>query len=103
MKERKIVVGDYIDPETKMRFVEDDRGNRYYVPAYSQSGQDITIVLDSSEAKDNEIKRLRRILEKLRVENNWLWSVIEKAKLNRKRSPKYSMDELEKAVKERTR
>lgn len=95
--DKKLVTKDFKDITTGLRFVEDDRGNRYLVPS-----QDIIMSIDNNEQLENENKRLKRILEKLRSENNWLWERIHIALKERKKySNKKAMDNLEKAVKEK--
>jgi hypothetical protein len=116
------VSGDYIDPETGIRFVEDTRGNYHCIhPMAGGTMGDITINIPEIKipeippaevhvdvtppVDDPEKQRLIRIMEALRSENNWLWSVITTAIIDRKKSggaPK-AMDELEQKIKDRQR
>lgn len=99
---------DYTDSSTGIRFVEDDRGNYHLVPPditvnpYPQS-QNISISLESNESTANMNKRLRRILEKLRMENNWLWEILETAIRDGKKNPKQALANLEKSIKEKSK
>ena len=119
---KKIITGDYIDPETGLRFVEDIRGNLHCVMVAGNGGMgDINITIPEIKIPeippanihvditppidDPEKQRLIRIMEALRSENNWLWNVIMTAIIDRKKSggaPK-AMDELEQKIKERQR
>ena len=97
MKNKTIVVGDFIDPETGLRFIEDDRGVYHLI----KPGEDSSA---NTRSLEREVQRLNRVMEKLRVENNWLWGVLEIAKQDsRKKSPGYAMTQLEKKIKERSR
>ncbi len=101
---KKIIVNDYTDPDTGLRFVEDDRGNYHCVASFTQgdSKQEITIILENNEELLKENKRLRRILEKLRMDNNWLWEALHTAIRERKKTTaKKAIDNLEKSIRER--
>lgn len=100
---KKVVAGDYTDPETGLRFVEDVLGNLHCLHTVVEGHNEITVVVDMQNSYENESKRYKRILEKLRMENNWLWYVLEKAISEGKKNPKQALANLEKAVKERTR
>lgn len=97
MKEKNIVVGDFIDPRTGLRFIEDDRGEYHLI----RTGDDSSAETRSLE---REVNRLTRVMEALRSENNWLWSILHKAlEDDRKQSAGYAIRQLQKAIKERTR
>lgn len=92
MKERKVIIGDYIDPDTGIRVVEDDRGNYH------------CMMIAMPPSNDSEKQRLIRIMEALRAENNWLWGVLMAAIIDRKKKgAPTAMDELEQKIKERQR
>ncbi len=99
MQAKKVVTGDYTDPETGLRFVEDVRGNLHCVMSMTSSEPvDMNIV----EEIHKRNKRLERILESLRKENNWLWERIS-VTIRDKKTPQRSIERLEKAIKERKR
>jgi len=122
--EKKVVENDYIDTNTGLRFVEDVRGNFHCVPHMDMNpiGDIIVNVPEikvppitipepkihidiSPPVDDPEKQRLIRIMEALRSENNWLWSVVTTAIIDRKKSggaPK-ALDDLEQKIKERQR
>lgn len=102
MEERKIVRGYYIDPLTQLKFIDYDRSNYTLLNEYKVG--ETTLVIPNSEELEKQLKRHKIILEKLRMENNWLWGIVEKA-LNddRKQSAGYAIRQLQKAIKERTR
>jgi hypothetical protein len=110
MVQKKMVVGDYTDPNTGIRFVEDDRGNYHVIPkdisvdTPQNNPEVITVIVDNNETIEKENKRLKRILESLRSENVWLWEIIELARIDRKKkNASYAMERLDKAIKERQR
>lgn len=133
MESKKMVTGDFIDPETKLRFVEDIRGNLHCVMTMENTNTsgdinitvpeikipdiiipsqpapnititpDIEVLVNLGEEKDKQIIRCKRILEALRVENNWLWYILETAIIDGKKNPKNALVNLEKAVKDRKR
>lgn len=97
MKDKNIVVGDFIDPNTGLRFVEDDRGVYHLIKSVEDSSA-------GTRSLEREVQRLTRVMESLRMENNWLWEVLEVAKRDSQtRSPGYAMTQLEKKIKRRQR
>ncbi len=123
MEDKQIISGDYRDTKTGIRFVEDIRGNFHCVMNMESSGGTGDITINIPEIKipeippaqvnvnvtppvdDPEKKRLLNIIESLRSENNWLWSTMMTAVIDRKKSggaPK-AMDEMETKIKERQR
>lgn len=103
--QKKIVVGDYTDPNTGIRFIEDDRGN-YHIIQHDQNTEpnNISISVDARNPFETENKRLIRVMEKLRSENSWLYEIIENSKVIWKRqTPKKAMEYLEKSLNERQR
>lgn len=100
---RKVVIGDYTDDSTGIRFLEDDRGN-YHVMQKDTENRDVNVVVDLRNSFEMENKRLKKILESLRRENVWLWEQIEIARQTaQKKTPKKAIDDLVKAIKERQR
>ena len=106
--DKKVVVGIYTDPETGIRFVEDDRGNYHMVVNVSSNDanhpvEGTVVILDPNEQIEKQNKRYVRILEKLRAENNWLWSVLHKTIQEGLKTPRQAIRNLEKSIKERER
>ncbi len=97
--QKKIVIQSFVDEETGIHFIEDDRGNYHFIPPYNK---EMKVVVENPENSSTENKRLRRVLERLRMENNWLWEVVETAIRERKRmNSNKVLDRLEKKVKEK--
>ena len=105
MQENKlIIVGDYIDTNTGLRFLEDIRGNLYCYMGHEMimpSGggcncsPEINISIDLAVEKDKQILQLLS-------ENAWLWDIIAKAIKDRKeKNCSYAMNKLEQEVKDR--
>lgn len=106
MTTKKVVVGDYTDHATGIRFIEDDRGNYHIVSSQGSTEHgEIKVVVDTINPFRNENEMLRRVMEKLRSENSWLYEVIERSRKIWKdtKNPKKAMEYLEKAIKERER
>lgn len=103
MEDKKLTTGDFNDIDTHLRFVEDVRGTLHVICPMTQMQQpnNTTIVIQNNEMLDNENKRLKRILEKLRTENNFLWKTIYTA-IRKKKTPQKALDELERTIKEFT-
>ena len=101
MQRKKIVEEYYEDPETGMKFIRDVWGN---IHPYFDLKTDTRVVIDTSEKDKSDNEKLRRILNRIRVENNWLFSIIEGTiKQGKKGTARKALDALEKALKERTR
>lgn len=99
MEQKKIIVEEYRDP-TGMRVMVDDRGNYH---CFMDNTPEIKVIVEN-RGDDHEAKRFKRILEALRRENNWLWEILETARRDRKKKGAvYAMQQLEKAIEERTR
>jgi hypothetical protein len=114
----RAIVRDYID-ESGIRCIEDDRGTyHFFIPNTGGTSGDINVYVPeikipeippaqvhidtSSSENSSEEKRLRRIMEALRSENNWLWEQVSKT-IRDKKTPQKSIERLEKAIKERQR
>jgi hypothetical protein len=102
---KKVIVGIYTDPDTGIRFIEDDRGNYHLIPSSTTEDREIRVTVVHPDVDDikRERDRYKRILEKLRAENNWLWSVVNKAVLDGRTGYRRAIERLEKAIKERER
>lgn len=120
MNKKQFIVEEFEDSNTGMRIFLDSNGNYHcFMPGSGGVGDihvhipeikipDIPPAQVSVEitppVDDPEKKRLLRIIEALRSENNWLWGVIMTAIIDRKKKgAATAMDELEQKIKERQR
>jgi hypothetical protein len=108
MNKKKFIIEEFEDEKTGMRICIDSDGNKHCFMSGTGGGVG-DIYVNIPEIKippvdDSEKKRLIRIMEALRAENNWLWGTIQKAlDDDRKHSAGYAIRQLQKRVKERQR